>query len=78
MLHPHDAGYVTFYKDVLDEMNEIRLSYCISDSDTSESIIEQYEFWVDEDFFDPEYSDDVLYKHTARRVLTVFESDLAK
>ena len=78
MLHPHDAGYVAFYKDVLDEIKQIRSNYDISDLDTSESIIEQYEFWVEGYLFDPEFDDDTLYAHTAQRVLSLFESELAK
>lgn len=74
MLHANDKGYVDFYNDVNQEIEKIRSSYNISDSDSSEFILEKFEFWLEEDFFYPEVDDGVLFQHSARRILTVFES----
>lgn len=74
MLHPNDPGYVSFYNDVLTEISTIRHGYEMDESISSEQIIEQFEFWVEEDFFSPEFGDDVLYQSTALRILDLFEN----
>lgn len=72
-LHDNDLGYTTFYKDVLNELKTFRPNYKIPSEITNESIIEQYEFWLEEAFYEPEYDDDILAMDTAIKVLAICE-----
>lgn len=76
-LHNNDSGYIEFYKDVLNEMKTFRSisNYKIPNKITNEHIIDQYEFWIEEAFYEPEYSDDVLAMDTATKVLSIYESN---
>jgi len=62
-LHDNDSGYVSFYKDVLNELKKTN----------SEFLAEQFEFWIEEAFYEPEFDDDVLASVTANRIRDTFE-----
>ena len=69
MLHPYDKGYVAFYEDVIIALNEL---YGF-DSRTGTEIVERYEFWVDESFYQPEFDDHVLAEQTASRIMGLYD-----
>ncbi len=68
-LHDNDPGYVSFYKDVIKEIELFRIR--VPKEISTESIAENYEFWIEEAFFYPKHNDDVLAAHTAIEVLAV-------
>lgn len=72
-LHNNDAGYISFYKDVLDEVKNIRNKFNIPNHISNEDIVSQCEFWVEEAFFEPEFDDNILASATANTVLLIFE-----
>jgi len=60
-LHDNDSGYVSFYKDVLSELKTYNRF-------NSELLAERFEFWIEEAFYEPEFSDDILATITANRI----------
>ena len=69
MLHPYDKGYVAFYEDVIIALNEL---YGF-DSRTATDIVEQFEFWVADSFFNPEFEDHVLAEQTASKIMSLYD-----
>lgn len=69
MLHPHDKGYYAFYEDVIIALNEL---YGF-DSRTGTEIVERYEFWVADSFFNPEFDDHVLAEQTASTIMGLYD-----
>lgn len=69
MLHPHDKGYYAFYEDVIIALNEL---YGF-DSRTATDIVEQFEFWVADSFFNPEVEDHVLAEQTASKIMSLYD-----
>jgi hypothetical protein len=69
MLHPHDKGYYAFYEDVIIALNEL---YGF-DSRTATDIVEQFEFWVADSFFNPEFEDRVLAEQTASKIMSLYD-----
>jgi hypothetical protein len=69
MLHPHDKGYYAFYEDVIIALTELYRF----DSHTATDIVEQFEFWVAESFFSPEFDDHVLAEQTASKIMGLYD-----
>lgn len=65
-LHDSDSGYLSFYNDVLTELDKH-----YSNVDYSKLILNEFELWVEEAFYYPDVEDNILPEVTAIKIIGI-------